>query len=427
MTEHGDEPVVDADVEHAPEDGHGSAAKPEDGPARIMPVRFGSPWLRVLFTALVFGWFVGHGGVVFSAWMGLIVGVSLIDRFVRSWFREKEVALVEGQIRVGGKRFAKREIKAAIPMHEKERLFVRLSRSLGRTVDMEVHTEAEADNLLSELGLSAESSAMSFMVRSAAPSRKALAMLPFAVIALFWVGGNAIFASSLLPLGAFLIAGLFMLSNRLQQQSLIVGTDGVQLNGLMKSVFYKHSAIAGVTVDGAKITLELRSGEPIELTTSREKRGKPQEVELARRIHDRIVAARRASEGQAAEMAGVASLERGGRTVREWLEFLRRVGDGAEQSFRKAAVSRADLLGTLEDPSARAIDRFAAAVSLARNLTEEEKPRVRVAIDACAEQKLAKRLRVVIEEPSEEALEKALLEAETEAEGLPGRGSRGAL
>ncbi len=386
-----------------------------------MPVRFASPWMRGLLSALLIGSFVGLGSATLWMWAALFGGLALADRVNRSWFRRREIGASGASIRVGNDVIPRKKIRAAIPMHEKSRTFVRLTRSLGRVMDIEVGSDAEADALLVELGLSADASAMSFQVRPTAPKTRLLAMLPFAVFAFLWMGGSRLVGTHLYPLGAVLIGAMFFVSQKLASLALVVGTDGIQLNGLTQSVFYKHSAIGRIEIDNAKLTLHLRSGELVGLTTSAQKTAKPEEIELARRIRDRIMAARLAAESLTTDLASIASLGRGARSPQEWLEFLRRVGDGAEATFRTASVSRDALLRTLENPAARALDRLTALVSLGKNLGAEEAIRVRVAIDSCAEQKLATRLRIAVEAPSEEALAQALVDAEVEEEAAPGR------
>lgn len=385
-----------------------------------MPVRFDSPWVRV-GTMLAWGaamLTMGHlpGSAWILGWLAFFAWTSIQSRIMKRT-RLLDVRAGADGVHVGKLTIAKKDILTATPIHDRGRYFVRLMRSWNRRIDVEVSSEEEAASLLRELGLDAEASAASFPVMPARASRGPWALLPFALVAFFWMGGATVIGSSNYPIGVFVIAMLFLARKRLSQVSLVVGTDGIQITSLMKSVFYKHSAVSRVEQEDAKVIITLKSGEVLEYKTANQRKPKLEELELARRICERIQAARSAV--HPTEDAATTALDRAGRSPREWLEFLRRVGDGAESTFRKAAVSRESLLRTLENPEASGLDRLAALVSLARNLSVEEAPRVRVAIDACAEQKLASRLRVALEDPSPAALEQALIEAEAEAESSP--------
>ncbi len=386
---------------------------------RVVPVRFDSPALRLVSLAIWGGMMLGIGHLPTAAWLigwvAFFGWASLLGRLAKR-IKKRELVATADTIRVGKTVVPKKQIQTATPMRDGGGHYVRLVRSLGRRIDIMVSSEKEAADVLHQLGLDAESSACSFPVHPAKSSKRLLALLPFGVAAFFWMGGSTMVGSSYFPLGAFLLAIAFAARQRAMRISLVVGTDGVQATSLMKSAFYKHSAISRVEAFGAEVSIHLRGGEVLGYKVTQQKKPKADDIELARRIWERIMAARHAAESATTDLASTTSLGRGGRSPREWLEFLRRVGDGAEASFRKASVSRDALLRTLENPAARSLDRLTAMVSLAKNLGTEEAVRVRVAIDACAEKKLATRLRVALEDPSADALEHALLEAEADAE-----------
>jgi len=382
-----------------------------------MPVRFEAPWWRVAF---LFAW-VGSvfalgampGAAWFGAWVAFLIGTSLLSRLAKIT-RVRDVARTEDGIRIGRLTIPKKEILTATPIAEQGRFFLRIMRSWNRKADVEVATEQEAAALLQELGLDAEHAAASFPVQPMRAHRGPWALLPFALAAFFWMGGATMIGSSYYPIGALVVAVVFLARKRIAQVNLVVGTDGIQLTSALKSAFYKHSAISRVEQEGPHINIHLKSGEKLEYKTSNQRKPKAEEVELARRICERILEAQKAV--APSDESNTTALHRGGRSPREWLDYLRRLGEGAESTFRTAAVSRDALLATLENPEANGLDRLAALISLARNMTVEEVPRVRVAIDACAEKKLAARLRVALEDPNPEALEQALIEAEAEAE-----------
>ncbi len=213
---------------------------------------------------------------------------------------------------------------------------------------------------------------------------------------------------------------ILLLAQRARRLSVVVGADGIQLDGYGTHVFYRHAEIAGVELQPRGVDLRLHGGEIIKLVLPVEGvRRVP--LSLPHRLYWRIMDARVASQETSVDGEATATqLARRGRSARAWLDFLRREGAGAEEGFRTAPASREALLATLENPAARAVDRFAAAVSLAKDLTPAESPRVRVAIEACADAKVASRLRIAVEPPSDEALEEALLEAEADDSPQPG-------
>ncbi len=385
----------------------------------VMPVRFDSPGLRLVSLGIWGAMMLGIGHLPTAAWLvgwfAFFGWASLMGRLAKRVTMRELVATAD-IIRIGKTVVPKKEIQTATPMRDGGSHYVRLVRSLGRRIDVMVSSEEEAADVLHQLGLDAESTACSFPVQPAKGSKRLLALLPFGLAAFFWMGGATMVGSSYFPLGAFLLAIAFYARQRATRISLVVGTDGVQATSLMKSAFYKHSAIARVEANGAEVAIHLRSGEVLGYKVTQQRKPKADDIELARRICERIGAARHAAESATTDEASTTSLGRGGRSPREWLEFLRRVGDGAEASFRKASVSRDALLRTLENPAARSLDRLTAMVSLAKTLGADEAVRVRVAIDACAEKKLATRLRVALEDPSADALTHALVEAEADAE-----------
>lgn len=133
--------------------------------------------------------------------------------------------------------------------------------------------------------------------------------------------------------------------------------------------------------------------------------------EPARPLRERLLEAKRAAESESlAEAAGAlaTTLDQGARSIPEWVRDLR----GALQatpSYRTAPVSRAALTAVLRDGAAAPRTRVAAAIALAAT----ERDTLREAATGCADEALAKRLRVAADEESEAALlEAALAECE---------------
>jgi hypothetical protein len=66
-------------------------------------------------------------------------------------------------------------------------------------------------------------------------------------------------------------------------------------------------------------------------------------------------------------------------------EALARIADGAAGDYRAGAVSRDGLWSAVESPATHANARAAAARALARSGTDDERARLRVAADRCAD------------------------------------------
>ncbi len=111
------------------------------------------------------------------------------------------------------------------------------------------------------------------------------------------------------------------------------------------------------------------------------------------------------------------AVERGGRSVSEWIAHLREIAGRQEGGMRQAPVLRSHLWSMLADPAASMRDRAGAAVALSHGADEEPatKERLRVMAQSVASPKL----RVAIEAAAEGAdarLERALEELEESRE-----------
>ncbi len=102
------------------------------------------------------------------------------------------------------------------------------------------------------------------------------------------------------------------------------------------------------------------------------------------------------------------ALDRGDKSAREWIEKLRGIGRGANATFRSAQVTREQLLRIVESTTAEARERLAALVALREGMSEEEKPRVRVAAERCAAPDLRERMVRVAFAPSDDEVAEAL-------------------
>jgi hypothetical protein len=384
------------------------------------------------YTAVLLAGIVAHVGYGFGNLMWWTLGpvIAAIQR--RPKLEEASVVASADGLRVGDKLIPKAGLTSALLRSEHDRSYVCLrgGRMWG-SVDVAVKDGEDADALCAALGLDAKSTTAVFtLVRNMPKTWPIAVALAFATAALGLVIGlmatlNArAFPAFALPLGfaAFIVVvvPLLVFLNRVK---LHVGADGLLVReGLGRSVFVPHDAITRVRVDGRKVIVGRTHGDPMQFEVGAAQRsGKAAVVEeqtrqaesVAWRI-DKAREAYRALAGAAPQAALV--LERGGRSVREWLDALRRIGEGEGSTFRNATLTRDQLIGIVESTTAAARERLAAAVALRSKLTEEEKPRLRVAAERCVAPELRERMvRVIDTDADDEELTGLLEETERAA------------
>ena len=347
--------------------------------------------------------------------IGFVLGVRALPG---SHSRAHLVASAEG-LRVDERLLPRSDFDGAVLRHDGERTYVLLRGA--HDLEVEVPNNIEADALTRALGLDAASSTVEFAL-SKAPS--AWGYLAMAAMAAFAGTATYLLRSTesralAVAMGLVAILGYAWLATRV---FLRVGADGLVVRSpLRRARFLAHDAIESVRNDGSAIVVAPRSGLGIVLQVP----GIPSGEEPEQRAQDerrtdeaiaivrRVQQARRAHrEHRASAESLVAVLARGDRSAREWLDELRRVGEGAAGTFRTMGASRAQLFAVVESTTARARDRLAALVALRTRLGEDEMPRVRVAAERCAEPALRERMIRVADAASDEALERELAEME---------------
>jgi len=197
---------------------------------------------------------------------------------------------------------------------------------------------------------------------------------------------------------------------------LSIGSDGIAVRWLWTRRFLGFDQITGVTrfekgwgnsrLVGLRVVL--RSGETVELATSRGDWSDGQSAILCQRVLEAMETFR-----QGGTATDAARLRRGDRGVGEWITTLRSLGAGANADLRTAPVPRDRLFHIVEDPAAPAAERAAAAVALGGDLDDESRARLRAAAAATA----APRLRIAIEKVADGDAEAELEAALAEIEG----------
>jgi hypothetical protein len=186
-----------------------------------------------------------------------------------------------------------------------------------------------------------------------------------------------------------------------------VGTDGILYRKTLGSRFIPYQALMRVVPDTDGVRLEQKHGAPVVLRTLVGGALSPadgHEDEAARRVLlDRIHEAMNAQGDGALAGAGLERLDRNGRELGRWRQELSRIlSEGAD--YRRRAISAGELGGVIEDPAAPAERRVAAAVALGARQRDEARRRVRIAVDASADDALRRALERAAEGEIEEAI-----------------------
>jgi hypothetical protein len=212
---------------------------------------------------------------------------------------------------------------------------------------------------------------------------------------------------------ALLAFAVYALVSALQRREVVVGTDGIAYKKTFRTEFIPYGSLASVEQDtrgarlilkdGRRILLPTRSAgdRPLPLASRSAAPRTPAEAQR-RVLVERIRAAMEAGGGSGMAQVAMDRLDRRGRSRQAWTEDLGKVL-GADGDYRSALVSPEDLGGVIEDPSAPAERRVAAAVALAAREGEEARRRVRIAVEACADDDLRGALEAAAEGEIEEA------------------------
>lgn len=387
--------------------------------------RVGAMWIAIGALAIgAIGALVSHGHVWPVQWW--VIGPIIAAIRARPKIENTNVLASSDGLRVGGKLYPRAKLTSALLRHEGSRTWVAL-RGKGlmesSSVDVEVANDEKADELCAALGLDAKSTTAEFAMFHSPPAiRNALVVFTGMMIAAAAIGIAA--QQALMPLFAFAaFAGVFALGLPLlylaRRARLLVGADGIVFKrGFEKREFVSHAEIADVSANGAEVVVARKHGKPLTLSVGGERarrtRDRSEHELQAQSVVWRIQKAREAFAALAGDVPQAALvLDRAGKTAREWLDELRRAGAGANATFRGAMLSREQLLRVVESTTAAARERLAAAVALHEGMTTEEKPRIRVAAELCAEPALRERMVRVVDAPSDDELIAALEESES--------------
>jgi hypothetical protein len=314
----------------------------------------------------------------------------------------------------------------------------------GHDVAVRVQSRAEGESLLRAARASVASRVLRIPLRSLASSQRfgeamGLASLGVLVPSLFagvggliWFmimfalhgspmagsSGPAILVALLLALSAFSLLGVGWLARFLRRGEVVVGTDGVALEGSGKRRFIAYGRVRRVARDARGVRLYLNDGVSVLLPTKADadaplpltpgvmaafdptsvKRGVPRGLpveelfrkDVARReaLFERVEQAMRARGQSRVSSVQLAQLDRGRRSLPAWRDALRALPAVEGAGYRGAALASDQLAEVVEDAGAPTERRIAAALALSGNGDAEARQRVRIAVEACADDDL---------------------------------------
>jgi hypothetical protein len=348
-----------------------------------------------------------------------LIATGLFARLALAAASSRRVHIVASEqgLRIGQRLVPRAAFHGALLKHQDGRTFVALR---GRTnLDVEVPNNLEGDALVRALGLDAASSTLEVALTHA-PSARAWGIVAATLAATILgtiFGPSALVKAAAAGGGIALIVATIWAASRLV---LHIGADGLAFRGpLRRREFIPHEKITHVASDGDAIVLGLAGEDRIVLRVGGMQTGQgverqraldEQRADEAAAVVRRIQQAQRAFHEHAAGAdALTAVLDRGRQSAREWLDQLRRVGEGAEGAFRTMGVARSRLFELVESTNANASERIAAAIAIRTRIAEDEKPRVRVAAERCAEPELRERMIRILDAEDDE-LEKLVEE-----------------
>jgi hypothetical protein len=204
-------------------------------------------------------------------------------------------------------------------------------------------------------------------------------MLAFAVTLL--VAGDLVAGAFALAVAAAMIAA----SPLLLGEVAITGTDGITVRGVAGSRFIPFEGISSASYDRGAVRLERRGGADVVLPAKAE----PGEL-LAARVTEALERA-----GARVAEAKLAQLDRRDETIAAWR--ARVAAQHASSGYRDLGIDKDEILEVLDDPTCSPERRIAAALALSGDEDDRTVKRLRVAVDACANEELRAALELAAE------------------------------
>jgi hypothetical protein len=185
------------------------------------------------------------------------------------------------------------------------------------------------------------------------------------------IGGAFAEAASWLPwlLGSGFAAALSHWL--LRRRELVVGIDGLRLDGLLRKRFIPFHEVERVRDEGDETLIDRKKGWDLRLVKEPDGGGLTE-------VLSRTIEARDEALSRPAEL--LEDLRRGERSAKAWGESIAKLTRG---SYRDKRLRVADLEAVVDNPTADPEQRVAAAVALSPD--DEARARIRVAADGLAD------------------------------------------
>jgi hypothetical protein len=279
----------------------------------------------------------------------------------------------------------------------------------GDVITLVVTTD-EVDAVLDAIAQGPSDSVVSLPLRRADMTTRvlgAIAALPVVALLLYFA---AVIKSvpAVVGLAAALgIGWVYFLIAAGAARRVVVGRDGVALEGDHFQRVVPYARVRRVTPAAAGVRLELDDGTflPITIVQPADQGRRSERLGALRR--DRLTARiqQLAAQQEGAEPIGASLLDRRGRSIAAWREALQDLVTRPVAGYRAPALELDHVARVLEASAADPERRLGAALALSSARDPETLRRVRVVIDTCADDDL----RAAIEEASHGELEESTL------------------
>ena len=206
---------------------------------------------------------------------------------------------------------------------------------------------------------------------------------------------------------AFVIAGSILVPH-LMRVRLEIGTDGLLLVDRHGPRFVPYTNVDEVVEGKGKLTIVLRSGEPISIRFPSQENG-GQAAEIRARLADALQQSRVRGVGRGATHA---LLARGGRDVKSWMHATAALTGAEADHYRIAAVTHDELWDKVENGSVAPTVRIGAALALRPVLDAEGRERLRIASMASVAPEVRTSFAAIAQVEDEGALEARLARVE---------------
>jgi len=383
----------------------------------------------LMFAPVIFGVTVLSG----LAGLGFFLALVATNASTGPRLAPGGITLEGGTVRLLGRPRGAFQLADVVQGWHEDPDLVHLAMKGGEVVVVKVPSAAAADRLLRAAGVTAAERVLRVPLTSAASQIPGGSIFGGLLLAL--LGAGLFFAFALLAFGAremisnldagrigafsifVLLASLlgsavYAISSALRRREAVVGTDGIAYRKTFDTEFISYGSLASVETDTRGVRLVRKGGRKVLLATRRAgERPLPlappttpprSPAEAQRRVLIERIAAAMAA-GSAPELPQLAKdrLDRQGRSTAAWRDDLDRLLSPADD-YRHARISPEDLGAVIEDPTAPAERRVAAAVALSTREGAEARRRVRIAVQACADEDLRAALEAAAEGEIEE-------------------------